>query len=57
MTSAMNVPDGPIRMYDSIFNFNVHLVTDGLPGYFRKLNLIVGMNPLEQFFVSGHTTL
>src|SRR5258705_346798 len=57
MTSAMNVPDGPIRMYDSIFNFNVHLVTDGLPGDFRKLNLIVRLITVYQLSGSRHTAI
>src|SRR6476660_9802183 len=55
MTSAANVPDSPTRMHDSIFSFNVHLLKDGLPGDFQELHLIVGMNPLGEFFDSRQT--
>src|SRR6267142_6799296 len=55
MTSAVNVPDDPTPMHDSIFSFNVQLLADCPLRGFLKLHSIVGMNPLEQFFDSGQT--
>jgi hypothetical protein len=55
MNSAVNVPDGATGMHESVVRFELYLFTDHPLHQFFQLGLIIGMNPLEQFFESGQT--
>src|SRR6266704_2688228 len=55
MTNAVNVPDGATRMHNAIIGFFVQPVMSGHLGRFPERRLIVGMNPLDEFFGSGQT--
>ena len=52
MTSAVNVPDGAAGMHESVVRFELYLFTDHPLHQFFQLGLVIGMNPLEQFFES-----
>src|SRR5882724_8188255 len=55
MSSAVNVPDAATRMHQAGVRFKLYLFTDLPLHQFFNLGLVIGMNPLEQFFESGQT--
>src|SRR5262249_45079170 len=52
MAYDVNVPDPFVRMNDSVPEFEIRLVADGLLEPFPARSLIVGMNSLKEFFES-----
>src|SRR5437899_29054 len=55
MTSAVNVPDGATWMHEAVVRFKLDLLPDHSLNQFFQLELVIRMNPLEQFFESGQT--
>src|SRR5216683_4152444 len=57
MTYDVNVPDGAIQMYDAVVRLPLCLLADSRLDLFPEAGLVVGMNPLQEFFESGQTIL
>src|SRR5271168_4696130 len=57
VTHDVNVPDGAIRMHDAVVPLPLCLLTDSRLDHFPEAGLVVGMNPLKEFFESGQTIL
>src|SRR5260370_24505259 len=57
MTHDVNVPDGATRMNDAVVRLPLCLLADSRLDYFAETGLVVGMNPLKEFFESGQTIL
>src|SRR5260370_36687480 len=55
MSSAVNVPDGATGMHEAVVRFKLYLFTDLPLHQLFNPGLVIGMNPLEQFFESGQT--
>src|ERR1700730_12281984 len=52
MTYDVNVSDGATRMHDAVVRLPLCLLADSRLDYFSETGVVVGMNPLQEFFES-----